>query len=209
MARRPARDKGLTLLELVVTIALLVVFLAMTHDALGKILLYPHQSLRRFSDRSEAMTVERYIVESMKAAQEGYVWARSNDSGTSILMGLAREFRSPDEPPVTDYMLFSYDRASTRMLRWSLTPEQAQDSAGRLSPHRELSERGWRQLLSRQGKSLVASHLTNFVFELGEEDKPAHLVIEVNSSAKNVNGEFTAPSRHIDRLLSKVRDASE
>lgn len=213
MAWRPTRAsrraRGLTLIELVFSLMLLTLFLGMTHKALRDVFLYPRQSLRRFSDRSEAMTVERFIVESMKSAQDGYVWSKTDESGVRVLMGLAREFRKDDEPPVTEYVLFSYQKASHTMLRWHLRPDKVEREIGELHPQREISDRKWQKLLAIEKSSVAATHLVNFVFDMGAEEDPVQLRIEVNSSPKGTDGKYLAPSREIERKLSKVRDASQ
>lgn len=207
MVRRPAH-RGVTLLELVIAMALLVGFLAITHKALGKVLLYPGQSLRRFSDRAEAMTVERFLVTSMKVAQDDHVWVQREDSGTAILMGLAHEFRRPDESPVSEYALFSHERGTAMMFRWFLTPKAVEEATGGLGLSREIDERGWARLLELPRRSLMASHVVDLTFELGEPGAPARLSIVVNSSVRRADGEFSSPSYQIERRLSKVGDAT-
>lgn len=197
---------GLTLLELLIAMGLLTAFLALTHDALRKVLLYPRVSLQRFSDRSGAMNVERFLVGSTKAAQEGYLWAKSSETGTTVLMGLAREFRPPSEPPVTEYQVFAFFPQKGVVLRWTLTPDEAKSAVGHLSPDQELSDGDWEALRKRAGQSQVANNVTKFVYELGPEEKPVHFEVEVNSSRKDASGNLLGPPHRIERWLSKVRD---
>lgn len=209
MILRRVGHSGLTLLELIVAMGLLTLFLGLTHEALGKIMLYPRQSLQRFSDRSGALNVERFIVSSTKAAQEGYLWAKSAESGTTVLMGLAREFRPPSEPPVTEYMVFAYSPATKVVLRWTLTPDEAKGAVRHLAPEHELSDGEWEALRKRPGPSVVATNVTNFVYELGPEDKPVHFAVEVNSSPKDASGKFLGQPHRNERWLSKVRDETK
>lgn len=206
MLLRRGRHSGLTLLELVVALSLVSLFLILTKDALGKVFLYPRQSLQQFTDRSGAMNVERFVVGTTKAAQEGYLWSKNSEAGSTVLLGLAREFRPPKEPPVTEYQVFAHFPEKQTLWRWTLTPDEAKSAVGHLSPGQDLSDADWEALRKRPGQSLVANNVATFVYEVGPEDKPVHFSVEVNSSPKDASGNRLGVARKIERWLSKVRD---
>lgn len=196
----------MTLLEIMVVIGMLAVFLGLAYEPLIKVLTYPRDSQRAFNDRNALVIAERSLVENFKKTEKGYVWAHSDDGVTLILMGQSEDFRTSNESPITNYLLYRYDPQAKTLTRWDLTPEMVNATADTPRPNRELPERDWAALAGRRERSLVAKDLTEFRFELGGDDQPMTLDIRASSyptTAPDGTPLVGQPSKSVHRKISK------
>ncbi len=197
----------MTLLEIMVVIGMLAVFLGLAYEPLIKVLIYPRDSQRAFNDRNAVVIAERSLVENFKKTEKGYVWARSSDRVTTILMGQSEDYRASGESPITNYVLYRYDPVAQTLTRWDLTPEVVKATAHTPRPNTELPQRDWAALAGRKERSLVAKNLTEFRFELGGEDQPMTLDIRASShpeaTAPDGSPTVGVPSKTVHRLISK------
>jgi hypothetical protein len=199
------RRLGLTLLELVTVMGLVTVFLALAYQPLEQLLLYPRRSLIAFSDRAAASNAERRLVEDLTSTQAGYLWAE----GDSILMGQAREFRKPKESPITQYALIHYDPDRSTLERWALPPDLVNRTLGEApAPSTDFPRAGWQGLLAlRQGKSLLATHVTRFAFEKGSPGQPCAFEISVSTPNSALpENRRSGPSKTVRRSVALVGD---
>ena len=203
MRLKPA-DRGLSLLELVVVMGLLVAFLGLAHEPLLRVLRYPRQSQARFADRATATHVETTLVEAMKDTERGYLWVGNWGRGVAVLMGQAREYRPPDQSPITHYMLFAYDSDQQTLVRSELSPGAVHALTGDpLKPGDLVPGGAWPSLVAlRQGRAFVGSHLLDFRFQVGGWDQPAQVDFQVSSYPDSAD----RPVRQVSRTLSKVGD---
>ena len=199
--------RGLTLLELMTVLGMVTLFLGFAYRPLELMILYPRRSQIAFSDRAAVVTAERLLLDNLNMTEREYLWVVGSSGGLSILMGQAREYREPKESPITHYTLFHYDSARSIIERWELPPDLVHQKLGAPPrPGQSLSEAKLQPLLEvREGKSLVATHVTKFAFVPGPPDQPC--LMEIAVSTPNFDkpaDQRSGPTKSIRRSVGVV-----
>lgn len=204
--RATRRPLGLSLLELMVVLGLLTAFLALAYQPLEYLILYPRRSELAFSDRATAVHAEGDLIDNLAWTEAGYLWAVTSGDEVSVLMGQAREYRSPKESPITGYALYHYDPARCLLERWELSPPVVKELMGeRLKPDSVVEEPQMAKLMTvNSGKTVVATRVTKFVFEK-KEDKLVTFEVWVSTvNAPLPAGKRTGPSKVVQRTVPVV-----
>ena len=204
LARRPVQ--GLSLLELMVVLGLLTAFLALAYQPLEYLILYPRRSELAFSDRAAAVHAEGDLIDNLAWTESGYLWVVTSGEEVSVLMGQAREYRSPKESPITGYALYHYDPARCLLERWELAPPVVKELMGdRLRPDSVVGAPQMAKLMTvDSGKAVVATRVTKFVFEK-REDKLVKFEVWVSTvNAAKPADERTGPSKVVQRTVAVV-----
>lgn len=209
-ARRAPR--GLSLLELMVVLGLLTAFLALAYQPLESLILYPRRSEQAFSDRATAVHVEGDLTDNLAWTEAGYLWTVTTEKSVDVLMGQAREYRSPKESPITGYTLYHYDAATCMLEKWQLAPDVVKDLMGeRLRPGTELTEAQMARLMTvRGGRSVVATRVTRFLLGLSDGGRLCTFEVWVSTvNSKLPEAQRTGPSKVVQRTVGVVGQDGE
>lgn len=208
---KPGRTRGLTLIEMMVVLGMLGLFAAVSYQPLLQLMSYVPWSKKTSRDRSALVVAERTLVDGLRKSVDGYLWTRSDAGSTSVLMGQALHYRGPKEPPVTAFALYHWDKKAEMLWRWRLDPNVVIGITGALGPASEVPAAAWPRLAAiRENKSVVATHVLGFKFDLGAPTAP--LLMEIQASCfpedKPTDGRRPRPRpiQSIRREMTKVND---
>lgn len=209
--RMTRRSRGLTLIEIMVVLGMLGLFAAVSYQPLLQLMSYVPWSKKTSRDRSALVITERTLVEGLRKSVDGYLWTQSTPGSTSVLMGQALHFPEPKDPPVTTFAFYHWDKSAEILWRWEMDPGVVIGITGALSPASKVPEAAWSRLAAvRERKSVVATHVIGFRFDLGAPESP--LVMEVQASCfpedKPTGGRKARPRpiQTIRREMTKVND---
>lgn len=207
----PQRSQGVTLIELMVTVSMLGLFLALSYQPLLRVMSHPRWAQRISRDRSTAVTVERYLLDGLKKTVDGQLWSATTPSATYLLLSQGSSYQGRDKPAPSGYDFFYYDAASERLFRSRFSVDEVHSVTGVLSKTTEISPQGWDALRSSPNRSLVASHLVGFRFEPQSPHEPLLIVLKVSSfPRKKANDPETAgypedvPTQTVVREVAQV-----
>jgi hypothetical protein len=196
---------------MMVVLGMLGLFAVVSYQPLLQLMSYVPWSKKTSRDRSALVVAERTLVDGLRKSVDGYLWAHSTGGSTSVLMGQALHYRGPKEPPVTAYAFYHWDKKAEMLWRWRLEPGVVIGITGALSPASEVPPAAWTRLAAiRENKSVVATHVLGFKFDLGAPTAPLVMEIQASSFAEDKpkagRRPRPRPVQQIRREMTKVND---
>jgi hypothetical protein len=195
-----------------VALSMFGLFLVLSYQPLLRIMAYPRWSQKVSRDRATVVLVERSITDNWRKIAAGNVWTSATATSTFVLLGQQRHYRDREKKDATDYLLYAYDRQAQTLLRYDLTRDQMMALVPSLHPDTPLSAADWQRLASSKNRSMLASHLVDFRFDLGQPTDPVVLELAACSFTRwDPDGPGPRPAveppvRRIRREMSKVQD---